>query len=113
MTLIRSRLGTIEATVQLAYIGNQMWVATIPAPNRYGSMELVLGGTAEAPKAEHIAAVEAFMPNAQETINRLLGRLFLSFLWDPVRIAVNTQNRVGVQFQRRLFSRLEILFADE
>ena len=54
----------IEATAQLAHVGNGLWVGTIPAPNRYGSMELVLGGTAEAPKAEHIAAIEAFMPNA-------------------------------------------------
>jgi hypothetical protein len=67
----------IEATAQLAHVGNGLWVGTIPAPNRYGSMELVLGGTAEAPKAEHIAAIEAFMPNALETIGRLHGRLFL------------------------------------
>jgi len=53
------------------------------------------------------------MPNALETIGRLRGRLSFSFLWDPVRITVNNQNRVGVQFQRRLFSRREILFADE
>jgi len=103
----------IEMTAQLAHIGNGLWVGTIPAPNRYGSMELVLGGTAEAPKAEHVAAIEAFMPNALETIGRLRGRLSFSFLWDPVRIAVNNQNRVGVQFQRRFFPRLEILFADE
>ena len=103
----------IEATAQLAHVGNGLWVGTIPAPNRYGSMELVLDGTAEAPKAEHIAAIEAFKPNALETIGRLHGRLSFSFLWDPVRITVNNQNRVGVQFQRRLFSRREILFADE
>src|SRR5215469_11934726 len=83
----------IEMTAQLAHIGNGLWVGTIPAPNRYGSMELVLGGTAEAPKAEHVAAIEAFMPNALETIRRLHGRLSFSFLWDPVRIAVNNQNR--------------------
>jgi hypothetical protein len=103
----------IEATAQLAHVGNGLWVGTIPAPNRYGSMELVLGGTAEAPKAEHIAAIEAFMPNVLETIAQLHGRLFFSFLWDPVRLAVHNQNRVGVQFQRRLLPRREILSADE
>jgi hypothetical protein len=103
----------IEATAQLAHLGNGLWVGTIPAPNRYESMELVLGGTAEAPRADHIAAIEAFMPNALETIGRLRGRLSFSFLWDPVRIAVNNQIRVGVPFQRRFFSRRELLFADE
>jgi hypothetical protein len=57
----------IDATAQLTHVGNGLWVGTILASNRYGSMELVLGATAEAPKAEHIAAVEAFMPNALET----------------------------------------------
>ncbi len=103
----------IDATAHLAYGGNGLWVGTIPAQNRYGSMELVLGGTAEAPNAEEIAAIQAFMPKAWETIGRLHRRFFFPFLWDPVRIAVNNQNRVGVQFQRRFFHRGEILFADE
>jgi len=103
----------IDATVLLAHVGNGVWVGTIPAPNRYGSMELVVGGTAEAPKAEKIAAIQAFMPNARETISRLHRRFFFPFLWDPVRIAVNNENRVGVQFQRRFFRRGEILFVDE
>src|SRR5262245_5684446 len=104
----------IDATAQLAHVGNGLWVGTIPAPNRYGSMELVLGGTAEAPKAEHIAAIKAFMPNALETIGRLRGRLSFSFLWDPVRITVNTQNRVGVQFRCCLFALdLESMFLAE
>jgi hypothetical protein len=103
----------IDATARLYHIGNGLWVGTIPAPNRYGSMELVLVGTAEAPKAEQVAAITAFMPTALETIGRLHRRFFFPFLWDPVRIAVNDQNRVGVQFQRRLFHCGEILFADE
>ena len=47
-----------EATARLAHVGDGLWVGTIPAPNRCESMELVLGGTAEAPKAEHIAAIQ-------------------------------------------------------
>jgi hypothetical protein len=90
-----------------------LWVIRLPATNRYGSMDLVLGGTAEAPDAEHLAAIEAFMPNAVETIYRLHRRFLFPFLWDPVRIAVNDENRVGVQFQSRFFHRGEILFADE
>jgi hypothetical protein len=103
----------VDATAQLAFIGDGLWVGTIPAPNRFGTMALVLGGTAEAPKAEHLAAIQAFMPTAMETIARLHRRLPFRILWDPVRITVNDQNRVGVQFQRRLLSRREILFADE
>ena len=103
----------IEPTAQLVHAEDGLWVIRIPAPNRYGSMDLVLGGTAEAPDAEDMAAIAAFMPNALETISRLRRRFFFPFLWDPVRIAVNDENRVGVQFQRRFFQRGEILFADE
>jgi hypothetical protein len=103
----------IEPTAHLVHAEDGLWVIRIPASNRYGSMDLVLGGTAEAPNAEHLAAIEAFLPNALETIDRLRRRFLFPFLWDPVRIAVNDQNRVGVQFQRRFFHRGEILFADE
>jgi hypothetical protein len=103
----------IDAAAQLAYAGNGLWTGTIQAPNRYGSIELLLDGTAGAPGPEYISAIQAIMPSAWVTIGRLRGRLSFSFLWDPVRIAVNNQNRVGVQFQCRFFSRKEILFAGE
>jgi hypothetical protein len=88
-----------------------LWLGVIPS--RYGAIELVLDGTPDAPNAHHVAAIQAFMPTAGEAIERLRRRLPLSFLWRPVRLAPNNQNRVGVQFQRRIFSAREILFADE
>jgi hypothetical protein len=89
---------------------NGLWIGTVPSV--YGDIELVLEGAPDAPKASHVEAIKGFMPKAGETIERLRRRLPLSFLWRPIRLAPNNQDRVGVQFQRRLFSRREILFAD-
>jgi hypothetical protein len=99
----------VDGSARLVY-AHGLWIGSVPSV--YGDMELVLEGTPEAPKASHLEAIKAFMPTAGETIERLRRRLPLSFLWRPVRLAPNNQDRVGVQFQRSLFSRREILFAD-
>jgi len=83
----------IEAT----HVGNGLWVGTIPAPNRYGSMELVLGATAEAPKAEHIAATTAscaaapWLPSASMTLERATVRQRKT--GRPVRFEITAQQR--------------------
>jgi hypothetical protein len=100
----------VSASAGLTFVGG-LWLGAVPS--RYGMIELVLAGTPEAPDEQHLAAIQAFMPHASETIERLRRRFALPFLWHPVRLAPNNQNRVGVQFQRRIFSRREILFADE
>ena len=89
---------------------NGVWLGEIPS--RYGTVELVLDGTADAPSPQHVAAIQAFMPKAGETIEGLRRQLPLAFLWRPVRVAPNSQNRVGIQFQRRILGGLEMLFAD-
>jgi hypothetical protein len=99
----------VDASVGLVF-SNGVWRGTMPSV--YGEIEFVLDGTPDVPKASHLDAIKAFMPTAGATIERLRRRLPLAFLWRPIRLAPNNQDRVGVQFQRRLFSRREILFAD-
>lgn len=100
----------VPASSGLIY-SNGLWLGAVPS--RYGAIELVLDGTPESPNEQQVAAIRAFMPHAGETIERLRRRLPLSFLWRPVRLAPNNENRVGVQFQHRIFNRRELLFDDE
>src|SRR5438105_4594574 len=88
-----------------------LWLGTVSS--RYGVIELVLDGTRESPNKQHIAAIQAFTAHAGEMIERLRRKLALSFLWRPVRLAPNSDHRVGVQFQHRIFNRRKLLFADE
>jgi len=100
----------IPASSGLIY-SHGLWLGAVPS--RYGPIELILDGTLESPKEQHVAAIQAFMPHAGEVVERLRRRLPLSFLWRPVRFAVNNENRVGVQFQHRISKRKELFFADE
>jgi hypothetical protein len=101
-------MDALDATASLRF-DRGLWHGEVPS--RYGAIELVLAGTAEAPDDGHLAAIQAFMPHAVETIERLRRRLPLSFLWRPVRLTANRENQVGVQFQRRIFERRALLMA--
>src|SRR5262245_9764632 len=100
----------VDGTSALQFVDG-IWFGTIPS--RYGEVEIILGGTPEAPDDKEVAALKAFLTSAGETVERLRGRLPLSFLWRPIRLAVNDQHRVGVQFQRRIIPGRVLLFADE
>jgi len=88
-----------------------LWLGTVASP--FGPIELVVGGSKDAPNEQHIAALTEFLPRAGDIVHRLRRKLPLPFLWRPVRLAPNDQNRVGVQFQHRLLNRRQLLFADE
>jgi hypothetical protein len=66
-------------------------------PSRYGEIELVLDGTPESPNEQHVAAIQAFIPHAGETIERL--RRCFRFLF------------FGVQFVSPRTSRTELAFS--
>lgn len=100
----------VDASTHLVF-EHGVWLGVIPTP--YGPMELVIDGTADAPNAEQIAAIQTFLPQAHSIIPKLHRKFSLRFLWRLIRLAPNNQNRVGVQFQHRIFNRREILFADE
>lgn len=90
---------------------NGLWLGIVPS--QYGMIELVLSGTADKPNPDELVAVQAFMLHAGDSIARLRRKLRLPLLWRPIRIAPDNENRIGVQFQHRIFNRRELLFADE
>jgi hypothetical protein len=102
-------MDAVDATAMLTF-HRGVWHGEVPS--RYGAIEVVLDGTPEAPKDGHVVAIQAFMPHAAETIERLRRRLPLAFLWRPIRVTANSENRVSVQFQRRIFERRALLMAD-
>ena len=101
---------SIDLSTTLHY-AHGLWLGTVPT--RFGLIELVLDGTEDAPCQGHLNVVQQFMPNADATIERLRRCLPWSFLWRPIRLAPNNENRLGIQFQHRVFNRRELLFADE
>ena len=97
------------ATSRFRY-AHELWLGEVPSA--FGTIEIVLDGTPERPDEKHLAAIDAFMLHAGESINRLRQRLPLSFLWRPIRFAPNSEGKVGVQFRHRLTGRMEMLFDD-
>jgi len=98
-------------TLELQFV-RDLWLGTLDTP--FGIIELVVSGTPEAPNPAKLAALEAFLPTAVATIDRLRRKLSFRFLWHPIRLAVNNQNRVGVQFRNRLTgAQDQFLFADD
>lgn len=103
-------MNEISASAKLTY-SHGLWLGSIPS--RHGMIELVLSGTPDSPNEDQLAAIQAFLLHAGENTAKLRRKLRFSLLWRPVRLTVNNENRVGVQFQHRIFNRREILFADQ
>jgi hypothetical protein len=102
---------TDPAAFRLQFVQG-LWLGRLET--RFGPIELILEGTLEAPDPAQQAALEAFLPTAVATIERLRRKLACGFLYRPIRLAVNTQNRVGVQFRNRLTgNQSQLLFAEE
>lgn len=77
-----------------------LWLGTLTT--RWGLLEILLGGSATSPDEKQLAALRRFASDVEDNITACANRLRFSFLYQPVRIAVNTENRVGVQFHHRL-----------
>jgi hypothetical protein len=71
-------------------------------PTDFGHMEVLLDGTPDAPSQEQIAAFERFAANLTENLLAVRRQIPWSFLYRPIRIAPNRENRVGVQFRHKL-----------
>jgi hypothetical protein len=78
-----------------------LWFGDIPS-KAYGPLSAVLDGTKEAPDALQAEALRRFTKNIDENVNKLRSRLFLSFLFRPVKLAPNKRGKVGVQFKNIL-----------
>jgi|SRR6187402_2558322 hypothetical protein len=78
-----------------------LWFAEFPS-KAFGTLEAVLDGSKEEPDALQAEALRRFTKNIDDNVNKLRGRLFLSFLFRPVRLAPNKKGKVGVQFRNIL-----------
>jgi hypothetical protein len=90
---------------------NGVWLAPIETP--YGLVEVMVGGTEDAPAQNQLAALEPFLANASEITERTRKRLRFSFLYRLIRIAVNEHGRVGLQFRHRITGAQPLLFPHE
>jgi hypothetical protein len=98
-----------NSTLALLSFVRGVWVGTVNTD--FGTIELVLNGTADGPRPEQIEAVQAFMRRANATIADVRKQLRFPVLWKPIRLAPNSECRVGIQFQHRIFNRQEMLFS--
>jgi hypothetical protein len=78
-----------------------LWFGEIPSKS-YGTLEAVLDGTKESPDPVQAEALRRFTKDIDENVNKLRGRLLLSFLFRPIRLAPNKRGKVGVQFRNIL-----------
>jgi len=78
-----------------------LWFGDVPS-KAYGTIEAVLDGTKESPDPVQAEALRRFTSNIDENVNKLRGRLLLSFLFRPVRLSPNKKGKVGVQFRNIL-----------
>jgi hypothetical protein len=88
-----------------------VWVAPIQTP--YGVLEVMVGGTEEAPAESHLAAIAPFLSHASEITKSAKKRLRFSFLYRLIRIAVNEHGQVGLQFRNRITGAQPLFFPDE
>ena len=78
-----------------------LWFGEIPSKT-FGTLEAVLDGSKDAPDPLQAEALRRFTSDIDKNVTKLRSRLFLSFLFKPVRLAPNKKGRVGVQFRNIL-----------
>ena len=87
-----------------------IWVAQIATS--FGPMEIIVGGKKDEPDAADLEAVEQFLHDATATLRRVRSQLPWGFLYRPIRIALNSEHRVGIQFRHRFTgSQAKLIFA--
>jgi hypothetical protein len=77
-----------------------LWLGAVSS--RFGLVEVLFGGSVNQPDEQDIAAFRRFSVALDENIAKLRKQIGCSFLYRPIRIAVNNEKRVGVQFQNRI-----------
>ena len=76
-----------------------VWLGAVST--RFGVLEVVVGGSESTPAHGQLDALRRFESALDDNIRQLWGQIRFSFLWRPIRLAVNNENRVGVQFRNR------------
>ena len=86
--------------VELRY-EHGVWIGHIVLPT-YGHMEAVLDGDANGPRQGQQEALRRFLKEPEAIVGRLRKELPWAFLYRPIRVAPNMENRLGVQFMNKL-----------
>jgi len=83
-------------------------------PTKYGHLEL-LCGEGDEPDEKILALVERFLDGGVDHIAAVRRNVFtIPPLWRPIRIAVNNEGRIGLQFKHRITGKQEgMFFADD
>jgi hypothetical protein len=88
-----------------------LWLGTISS--RFGAIEVMFGGTAEQPDATQIQAFRRFAAALDDNLAKLRSKLSFAFLYHPIRIAINNETRVGVQFRNWITGNQSSLILEE
>lgn len=80
--------------------GDELWTA--PLDTSYGVVEVMVDGIEDGPDASQLEALDQFLPRATEVAEQTRRELPFSFLYRLIRIAVNRNGKVGLQYRNRL-----------
>jgi len=89
---------------------NGFWVARMPT--RRGEIEVLVGNSGHGPNPAHLAALEPYFLRATELTTTTRRKLAFPVLYRLIRVAVNAQGRVGLQFRNRLTGAQPLVFID-
>ncbi len=92
---------TMELDRVSLHYAHCLWLGDILSP-RFGHIEAVLNGNATAPNEGQVTALRRFLQDLDGNISRMRSQIRFGFLYRPIRIAPNMENRVGVQFRNRI-----------
>ncbi len=81
--------------------GRQLWIGDISS-QRFGHLEVVLTGDVIGPNEGQLSVFRRFVSALDSNIYRMRSKITFGFLYRPIRIAPNMENRVGVQFRNRI-----------
>jgi hypothetical protein len=96
--------------IQLRFDGG-LWVGAVSS--KFGTVEVLFSGSDAGPDEQQVQAYRRFAEHLDANIARLRKQIFFGFMWQPIRIAINMENRVGVQFRNRLTGNQGKLILDE
>ena len=77
-----------------------LWIAQISTD--LGSMEVMLDGDDGGPSVGHADAFQRFAQDLKDNLLQVRKQVSMGFLYSPIRIAPNNENRVGVQFKNKI-----------
>ncbi len=96
--------------IQLRFDGG-LWLGAVST--KFGIVEVFFSGSEAGPDEKQVQAYRRFAEHLDANVARLRKKIFVGFLWHPIRIAINMENRVGVQFRNRLTGNQGKLILDE